>query len=155
MLQFVPARSDIVLNPPPSLFHRFQLAVLTSLHPHPQRCPLNSSPVCSRTTPLGPQTSQRLSLTSSQRASRVSPQRYVSAATPHSLTPVLIVCAYIQLLWIGCADSRVPESVVVACKPGDIFVHRNIAKYASTASSLHILPLITNQSPSLEQPIPP
>lgn len=46
-----------------------------------------------------------------------------------------------KILWIGCADSRVPADTITGLQPGEIFVHRNVANlvYGADLNCMSVL----------------
>jgi carbonic anhydrase len=50
-----------------------------------------------------------------------------TAAENPDFFPSLLHQQQPRFLWIGCADSRVPANEIVGLRPGELFVHRNVA----------------------------
>ncbi|KAJ5632520.1 hypothetical protein N7490_008859 [Penicillium lividum] len=99
----------------------------------PSRSPFSTSTsvFCAKHSPSTATAVADQSNTSSDRYSsalRQNKEWAAQTAREHpDLFPTLATGQQPQILWLGCSDSRCPETTLLGLKPGDVFVHRNIA----------------------------
>jgi len=62
-------------------------------------------------------------------------------ASDASFLPTLAQGQAPAILWLGCSDSRVPETTILGLPPGAVFTHRNIANII-TSTDLSALSVI-------------
>jgi carbonic anhydrase len=56
-----------------------------------------------------------------------------------------------HLLWIGCADSRVPAEHILDCGPGELFIHRNVANIVAY-NDINVAAVIQYATQNLDVP---
>lgn len=61
----------------------------------------------------------------------------------------LVAVQRANYLWIGCSDARVPANTLLGLKPGEVFVHRNIANQVPSAD-LNCLAVIQHAIETLQ-----
>lgn len=108
--------------------HGSTRAYISSLQPQRYRtiCPTRRSPFSTST----PTSSDNPNISTDQYTKGLAQNKEWAAQTAKNypdLFPALAKGQSPQILWIGCSDSRCPETSVLDMQPGDVFVHRNIA----------------------------